>query len=492
MKRFLIIAIYIVATAIQLNGQIKLPSLISDNMVLQQNTKAKIWGWSQANDNITVSTSWDNKKFSTIADDNGKWQLYITTPKYCTGQFLEILSGYSNKKIKISNVLIGEVWLASGQSNMEFWVSPNEELNWMTGMYNYEEELNDAEYEYIHLFNVDKSWDYEAPHDNCNGKWVICSKDVARCHSAIAFLFARELYNTLNTPIGIITCAYGGTPVESWTHLDAMQNDSIYKGIFERYTPEKMIPKQYEHKIPASIWNAMVNPIVGYTIKGNIWYQAESNAYRANLYAQMFVNMVKDWRSRWEQKRLPFYIMQVAPYGDLPSEIREEQVKVWRQAKSMSDKSLHIKDLEVATTIDIGDSLDIHPKEKLIPAKRFAKLALAKEYGKNLECFGPIFKSVKAKGKILEIKFKHSHGLNIQGENTAYMYIAGKDSVFHKALSKIENGKLLAWSDSVQTPVYIKYCTDKFCKGNIYNKAGLPAYPFRGQIKQCYKTIKNK
>ena len=462
----------------QVNGQIKLPSLISDNMVLQQNTKAKIWGWSKANDNITISTSWSKRKFTTLADDSGKWQLYITTPRHCTGQFIEILSGYSKEKIRINNILIGEVWLASGQSNMEFWVTPNEELNWMTGMYNYEEELNDADYEYIHLFNVEKRWDYETAQDNCNGKWEICRKDVAKQHSAIAFLFARELYNNLNTPIGIITCAFGGTPVEAWTHLDVMQNDTIYKGILERYTPENMIPKQYEHKIPASIWNGMVNPIVGYTVKGNIWYQAESNAYRANLYAQMFVNMVKDWRSRWGQKRLPFYIMQVAPYGDLPSEIRVEQVKVWEQAGSMSNKSLHLKDLEVATTIDTGDSLDIHPKEKLIPAQRFAKLVLSKEYNADLECFGPIFKSAKTVGNRLEITFKYAKGLNIKGKNANYLYIAGQDNIYHKALSKIENGKLVVWNSAVENPVYVKYCTDKYCKGNIYNGAGLPAYPF--------------
>jgi hypothetical protein len=390
-----------------------------------------------------------------------------------------ILSGKNKEKIEIRNILVGEVWLASGQSNMEFWVMPKKGSSWMTGMYDWEKALDDADYPYIHLFKVKEKYDFNSPQENCDGEWMVCSKETAKRWSAVAFLFARELHKELKTPVGILLCAFGGTHAESWTRDEVMRNDTIYNRVYRNYTPEKMEPKGYGHKVPAAIWNAMVNPIVGYTIKGNIWYQAESNAWRSEDYAPIFANMVNDWRQLWEQERLPFYIMQVAPYGDLPAEIREAQVKVWQRAASMNDKSLVVEDLEVATAIDVGDSLDIHPKEKLIPAQRYARLVLAKEYGKKTECFGPIFKSAQAKGNLMEITFDHALGLKIQGDNASYLYIAGNDNIFHKALSKIENGKLIVWSDDVENPVHIKYCTDKYCKGNIYNEAGLPAYPFR-------------
>lgn len=465
----------------QTSGRLKLPAPISDNMVLQQKTKAKIWGWSQPADVITINVSWSKKTFSAVADKSGKWHLYINTPGFCTGQSMEILSGKNKEKIKIENILVGEVWLASGQSNMEFWVSPNDDSNWMTGMYNWEQALEDADYPYIHLFKVKENFDYNSPQEDCEGEWMVCSRESAKNYSAIAFLFARELHKEIKTPVGILLCAFGGTHAESWIRDEVMKKDTIYNRVYRNYTPEKMEPKGYGHKVPSAVWNAMVNPIVGYTIKGNIWYQAESNAYRAEDYAPIFADMVEDWRELWQQPRLPFYIMQVAPYHGLPSQIRESQVKVWERAGSMSDKSLLVKDLEAATTIDVGDSLDIHPKEKLIPAQRFAKLVLAKEYGKKIECFGPIFKSARAKGNLLEITFDHAQGVCIRGEEAAYLHIAGADNIFHKANSKIENGKLIAWSEAVENPVYVKYCTDKYCKGNIYNGAGLPAYPFGGK-----------
>ena len=466
----------------QTSGRLKLPSLISDNMVLQQKTRAKIWGWSQPGDVITVTTTWSRKSFSSVADSSGKWSLFIKTPGHCTGQSMEILSGKNKEKIEVKNILIGEVWMASGQSNMEFRVAPKEGSAWMTGMYDWEKALDDAEYPYIHLFKVEEKYDYNTPHENCEGEWMVCSRETAKNYSAIAFLFAREIHKALETPVGVVLCAFGGTHAESWIRDEVMRKDTVYNRVYRSYTPEKMEPKGYGHKVPAAVWNAMVNPIAGFTIKGNIWYQAESNAWRSEDYAPIFADMVNDWRELWEQEKLPFYIMQVAPYYGLPAGIREAQVKVWERAMSMSDKSLLLKDLEVATTIDVGDSLDIHPKEKLIPAQRYAKLVLAKEYGKEIECFGPIFKSAAARGNMLEITFDHAQGLEIDGDNASYLYIAGADNVFHKALSKIEDGKLIVWCDNVESPVHVKYCTDQYCKGNIYNGDGLPAYPFRADI----------
>ena len=262
-----------------------------------------------------------------------------------------------------------------------------------------------------------------------------------------------------------------------------MRKDTIYNRVYRNYTPDKMAPKGYLHKVPSAVWNGMVNPIAGYTIKGNIWYQAESNAWRSEDYAPIFVDLVNDWRLLWGQERLPFYFMQVAPYGSLPGGIRMEQAKVWEQKM--------LEDIGMTTAIDVGDSLDIHPREKLIPAQRFVALALANEYGRNVECYGPVANKVKAAGGKLVVSFKYGKGLFAgdflpdntisplpQGLMIKYLYIAGADGIYHPAQSRIERGRLIAWSPSVPEPVRLKYCTPDYCKGSIYNSAGLPAYPF--------------
>lgn len=392
-----------------------------------------------------------------------------------TGQSLVISSG--DDVVTVGNILVGEVWMASGQSNMEFEMKPHPVDKWMTGMYGWEEESADADYPGIHLFKVEEAWNYDAPVEDCEGKWVVCSPEVAQTYSAIAFLFARELHQALERPVGVILCAFGGTHAESWTRREVMENDPIYDRVYESYSPEKTTPKGYQHKVPSAIWNAMVNPILGYTIKGNIWYQAESNAWRSEDYQHIFIKMVNDWRSLWGQKRLPFYYMQVAPFGDLSGKVRLEQAEVWEEGK--------LDDIGMATAIDVGDSLDIHPKNKKDPAHRFVLWALAKEYGYDVECEGPLLKDVKVRGEKMVLSFKNAKGLHVRDDSgnksdtgVRYLMIAGEDGVYYPAQSKIEKGRLIAWSPSVPEPVHIKYCTEDYCRGTIYNSAGLPAYPF--------------
>ncbi|MBR1950534.1 MAG: sialate O-acetylesterase [Bacteroidales bacterium] len=482
MKKVLVL-LFSMAVCLGAQGRIKLPAIISGNMVLQQKSDVKLWGWADPGEEVCISTSWSRKVYSVQAGEDGKWSIYIKTPKHCTGQTLKFLSGSGEEEITVENILIGEVWLASGQSNMEFWTTPKKGSAWMTGMEGWEEQIEDAEYPNVHLFKVGECWDHTAPHEDCQGEWVVCSKENVKNYSAVAFLFGRELHKALQHPVGVILCAVGGTHAESWIREEIMRKDSIYNRVFKNYSPEKTAPKGYLHKVPAAVWNGMVNPIAGYTIKGNIWYQAESNAWRSEDYAPIFVDLVNDWRLLWGQERLPFYFMQVAPYGSLPGGIRMEQAKVWEQKM--------LEDIGMTTAIDVGDSLDIHPREKLIPAQRFVALALANEYGRNVECYGPVANKVKAAGGKLVVSFKYGKGLfagDLLPDNTIsplpqglmikYLYIAGADGIYHPAQSRIERGRLIAWSPSVPEPVRLKYCTPDYCKGSIYNSAGLPAYPF--------------
>ncbi len=479
MKRAYFLLAALLVASIQLSAKIALPAIISQNMVLQQKESVKLWGWAEPGERVEISSSW-GKKTSAVADGSGKWLAKLKTPGACSGQWVEFLSGSSKEKITVGNILVGEVWLASGQSNMEFEMMPHQKDTWMTGMYNWETEAADAQYPNIHLFKVEEEWDHNGPREDCKGEWVVCSTEVAKTYSAIAFLFARELHKELKSPVGVVLCAFGGTHAESWIRDEVMRKDSIYNRVYKGYSPGMPVIEKYPHKAPAAIWNAMVNPILGYTIKGNIWYQAESNAWRANDYAPIFTDLVEDWRALWGQKRLPFYFMQVAPYGELPGEIRLEQAKVWEEKM--------LEDIGMATAIDVGDSLDIHPKNKVIPAHRFALLALANEYGKDVECYGPTVKKVKRVGSRLEISFKHADGLYIgdmqnnreivAGSSVKYLHVAGKDGVFHPAQGEVLNGKLVVWSPSVPEPARVKYCTEDYCKGSLYNAAGLPAFPF--------------
>lgn len=482
MKKIIVFTIALLSFAVQAQSKITLPSIISDNMVLQQKESVKLWGWGEPGEKVNISTSW-GKSASTTADAQGKWCAYIKTPEHCSGQRLEVLSGRTGEKVEVNNILIGEVWMASGQSNMEFEMMPHKKDTWMTGMYNWEEEAADANYPGIHLFKVEENWDHNGPREDCRGEWVVCSPEVAKTYSAIAFLFARELHKTLQRPVGVILCAFGGTHAESWIRDEVMRKDSIYNRVYKGYSPGMPVIEKYPHKAPAAIWNAMVNPILGYTIKGNIWYQAESNAWRAEDYAQIFTDLVNDWRLLWGQKRLPFYFMQVAPYGELPGKIRLQQAKVW--------ECKILKDIGMATAIDVGDSLDIHPKNKVVPAHRFALWALAKEYGMNVDHQGPLLKKIQFKEGKAVLTFHNGKGLHFanilpdgsitpapKGEMARYLHIAGADGIFHPALSRIENDRLIVWSPDVPAPTKVKYCTEDYCKGNIYNGAGLPAYPF--------------
>lgn len=484
MKKSAFLIAAILSATIQLSGKITLPSIISDNMVLQQKASVKLWGWAESGEKITIIPSWGNKEYSVPAGADGRWEVRIKSPAHCTGQSIEFLSGRTGEKIKVENILIGEVWLASGQSNMEFEMKPHPKDKWMTGMYDWERESEDAHYPGIHLFKVEEDWEHNTPREDCKGEWVVCTPEAAKTFSAIAFLFARGLHKELQVPVGVILCAFGGTHAESWIRDEIMRKDSIYNRVYRNYTPEITAPKGYQHKVPAAIWNAMVNPILGYTIKGNIWYQAESNAWRAEDYAPIFADLVNDWRNLWGQKRLPFYFMQVAPYADLPGKIRMEQAKVWE--KKM------LKYIGMPTAIDVGDSLDIHPKNKIVPARRFLQWALAKEYGRDIECAGPLLKKMKIKDGKAIITFRNSNGLHFgeilpdgsiapapAGEMARYLHIAGADGIFFPALSRIEAGRLVVWNPAVPKPVQIRYCQEDYCKGNLYNGAGLPAYPFQ-------------
>lgn len=462
-----IFTIILAMFTIYANAAISLPSIISDNMVLQQKSQARLWGKAAPGETVTVSASWSKHTAKTVADGSGKWSIKIATPS-CS-QHHSITFSSAAGSIVVRNVMIGEVWLCSGQSNMEFAVGKQND-DWQTGMNTFDAEMADADYPMIHLFQVDKTLSVDTARDDCEGKWVVCDASNIYNFSAIAFVVGRELYKHLHRPIGIINSSWGGSHAESWTKRDVMLADTLYAPILSRFSAENMKPKQWLHKVPGALWNSMISPILGYTVKGTIWYQGESNAFRASDYPRVFTNMLKSWRKEWQQDRLPFYCMMAAPHSTQPAELRMAQMDTW----------LHcgIKDMGMATVIDHGDSLDLHPRDKLIAGKRLAAWALAKEYRLPVACEGPLYKSMTIDGDKIIIRFTHAKGLHISGTAVHDLQVAAADGIYHPATATISGTTMIVSSPDVKHPVAVRYCQSPYCVGNIYNSDGLPAYPF--------------
>ncbi len=472
LKKSLTLVLMLIGVS-NLSATVKLPSIFSNNMVLQQKTNAAIWGKASPNEEVTISMSWNSKTYTCKADKNGKWRMHIKTPKACTGQWVCV---EGENKIRIENVLIGEVWLCTGQSNMEFPVARNPKEKWKTGILNEEEEMKDATFNEIRLFHVEHQLSPNEEKEDCIGQWVVCNPENLKEFSAVGFIFGRKLHKTLQVPVGLIQSTWGGTHAESWTAMDVMQNDPLYETVLQEFSKETLTPKNRRKnapKVPATLWNGMIAPIAGYSIKGNIWYQGESNAIRYEQYADVFTNMIKNWRSRWEQPNMPFYFVQIAPQYKQPAGIREAQWNVWRKSK--------LKNIGMVVVTDACDSIDIHPRMKQPVGERLAAWALAKQYKYNVPYSGPAYKTMKVKGNQLILSFDYAkHGLKTpSGEPVKGFYIAGDDQKFYPAEAYIEGCKVVLTSPQVTHPVAARYGFGTFFRVNLYNTEGFPAVPFR-------------
>lgn len=452
------------------DAKVTLPSIISQNMVLQQQAKVNIWGKAAPNEKITLKASWTQKVYTMEADENGRWKMQIKTPKACTGQWLDI---EGENQIHIPNILIGEVWLCTGQSNMEFPVAHNPKEKWKTGIIHEEKEMQDATFNEIRLFHVEHQLAPDGEKDDCQGEWRVCNPENLKEFSAIGFIFGRKLYKTLNVPVGLIQSTWGGTHAESWTSMEVMKNNPLYEEVLQQFAPEKLVRKKDIPKVPATLWNGMIAPILGYTVKGNIWYQGESNSVRYEKYDQVFTHLIKDWRMRWGQPDMPFYFMQIAPQYKQPAGIREAQWKVWQHSK--------LKNIGMAVVTDACDSTDIHPRMKQQAGERFAAWALAKQYKQKTAYSGPAYKSMKVKGNQLILTFHYTNGglTTPANEPVKGFYIAGNDQIFYPAKAEIEQNKVILTAPEVPEPIAARYGFGTFFRVNLYNGAGFPAVPFR-------------
>jgi len=509
MKRFFQVITFLVAVVVA-NAQVKLASPFTDHMVLQQKALVPVWGWASPGEKITVSLGKQKKSIVTTAD--GKWMIKLDQLK-AGGPFALTIKGKNS--ITIKDVYVGEVWLCSGQSNMDMTVA-REDRYWC-GVHNEAAEVAAASYPLIRVFDTDFS-PRETIQTTVGGKWEVCAPATVGHFSAAAYFFARELYKKYKVPIGLITTAYGASTAEAWTSQTALQSNRLFAKLLADYAVKKdrydtSITAQQKYDIayakwqkdsadakaakkdpprgvknpdpkvdqhsPYVLYNGMVAPLIPYAIKGALWYQGESNTTTKEIYDSQMATLIQNWREDFAQGDFPFIYVQLANYGktrdSIPGKgggttyIREKQLQ-----------NLSLLNTAMVVAIDNADDpANIHPKNKQDIGYRLALAAEAKVYGEKIIYSGPIYKNFSIQGNTMRIRFTGEEALQAKGNQLIGFAIAGKDKKFVWANAVIDGATIVVSSPDVVEPVAVRYAWGDNPPANLYNKAGLPASPFR-------------
>lgn len=487
----------------QTMADVRLPAIFSDHIVLQRDQADRVWGWADAGEQVKVILG--EQKKTAQADAHGRWSVKLDAMP-AGGPHQIVIEG--KNRIEIQDVLFGEVWLCSGQSNMQFALNSGKDADL---------EKMTANYPKIRLITVPRVGTQE-PQEDFKGQWQLCSPDTVGGFSAVGYLFGRQLYESVHVPIGLINNSWGGSSCEAWIRRDLLAQDPIYQPMLDRwaetektYDPEKdqadyqerleawkvkasaarqagkpaprrprapSNPLVGQHR-PANLYNGVLKPLIGYGIRGVIWYQGESNASRAYQYRKMFPLMISSWRDEWHQGDFPFFWVQLA---DFKAETTVPQESDWAELREAQTMTLSLPKTGQAVIIDIGDASDIHPKDKQDVGKRLSRWALGTVYGVDLVYRSPEYQSMERDGNHIVITFQHvDQGLRTVDANTIQGFtIAGADKQFVNANAKIVGkNKVEVWSDEVSEPVAVRYAWADNPICNLYNQTLLPVTPFR-------------
>lgn len=460
--RLFILALF-VNLGSSLRAEIVLPAILSDNMVLQQKSEVKLWGWktTKPNGEIRIICSWSKDTVKTTAK-MGEWLTHIQTPAPGGSHEIRIESDFELKVI--SNVLIGEVWLGSGQSNMEM---PVDSIHWdFPGVLNFNEEVKSANFNEIRLFLV-RLQKSPYPQNDLKGEWVICSSETVKSFSGVAYFFAKKLHEDLNTPIGMIASSWGGTNAETWIDKEVL---SKHPDLLKPFEDPSSLSKWYP-TAPGETYNAMIHPLQNFSLKGAIWYQGESNRNRPETYPRVMRTLVESWRAQWGID-FPFYFTQIAPFNyrnGIPSFfIKEAQTQC-----------LNISKTGMVVTSDVGNLKHIHPRDKRTVGERLARIALAKDYGKDISHSGPVYQSMKVVRNKAILDFDFSEGLHANSETLTLFEVAGDNKIFYPAEAWIEREQIIITSKNVKRPTAVRFAFADKAQPKLYNQAGLPTSPFR-------------
>lgn len=445
------------------NSHIVLPAIISDGMVLQQKSKAPIWGWAQPGQKIIVRGDWSGNKIArTTTNDNGKWQVKVKTPS-AGGPYTVTIKG--KRKIVIHNVMIGEVWLCSGQSNMAM---PMKGFPKAPILHS-KQAIDQAHYSDIRLFKVKRHIAY-TPQKKMDGTWSLTTPETIANFSATAYFFGLQLYKELGVPIGLINSSWGGTPVEAWTSKDALKRISVFDILLNRK------PTSPKKNAPGVLYNGMIAPLIPFSIRGAIWYQGAANVGRAKQYKKLFPTLIQDWRSKWKED-FPFYFVQIAPFhygkngrgdGTAGAALRDAQ----RDALSLSHTGMVV-------TLDIGNVNNIHPANKKDIGRRLSLWALSNIYDiKDIVYSGPLYKNVRFQGNKAILSFLHVDGGLVSKGKLNGFEIAGKNGVFVSAEAMLKGKHVIVYSEKIIHPVAVRYAWKDTSEATLFNEAGLPAPTF--------------
>ncbi|MDX1951762.1 MAG: sialate O-acetylesterase [Verrucomicrobiota bacterium] len=486
----------ILSVTFPLYADVRLHQLFTDHMVLQQGKPVPVWGWADEGEQVVVS--FNGKKVSTQAKD-GKWKVLL--PKQKASNKPATLMVQGKNRLEVKDVLVGEVWVCSGQSNMEWG---------MTSSYQPENAIKSATNNLIRLFTVPKLKATEPVYE-VSSKWVECSPETIKQFSAVGYYFGRDLQQALNVPVGLIHTSWGGSPAEVWMSPEFLQNNEEYRTDILAAVPEQQqnyikTVKQWEAEkaalekegkqmtrgrpwanwVPSELYLGMIKPLIPYAIAGAIWYQGESNAGRADQYRRLFPDMIRNWRQDWGQGDFPFLFVQLAPWDknrkrsmeQIVGEIGDSDWAELREAQTLTLSALPNTGMAVIT--DVGDKDDIHPAKKEPVGSRLALAARKIAYGQKVVSSGPLFKKMKIEDSTAIIHFDQvGGGLVAEGSRLTGFTIAGEDKKFVPAEARIEGNKVIVSSPKIEKPIAVRYGWADYPVTNLKNKEGLPASPFR-------------
>jgi sialate O-acetylesterase len=510
-------------------AQVKLPAIIGSNMVLQRSTKAPVWGWAAPGEKVTVT--FNNRSYVAIADKEGKWIVKLRAA--AAGGPFDMTITVNDKPVMLTNILVGEVWVASGQSNMELGIQSDS-----CGI----ESISKATDSLIHFFYVPMATSLQpekdiaaVPDQSLNGKWVVCSPSVMATtkwawygFSAVGYYFAREIRKSTGNPVGMIGTYKGGTPAQSWISTDGLQQSPAFKNYVAAHQalvngyekamaawpakqaaynkevqqwnnsatlphPKGPVPPDGGFNAPGNTYNAMVAPLIPYAIKGVIWYQGESNGDKLEIaceYATLFPRLIRNWRAKWGLGNIPFLFVQLAGFrapAVTPSEGN------WAWVREAQLKALSLSATGMAVTTDIGNATDIHPKNKLDVGLRLAAAGRHVAYGEKIVYAGPAYRSMQITGDKIVLTFTNTGSGLVNGRTAATEQvkdlagfgIAGADGKFVWAKASISGDKIVVFSSEVAQPVAVRYNWADNPPGALYNKEGFPASPFRTDSWPC-------
>lgn len=481
----------------QARADVKLPSIFSEHMVVQADAKVPVWGWAEPKEEVRVALA--GAKASATADVNGRWR--VTLGKLPAGGPHKLVVTGKKNKLEVGDVLVGEVWLGSGQSNMAMTVNR---------CLNFEQEQKAADLPQVRMFTV-RSGPTTEPQADCQGSWAVCTPETVGGFSATAYFFGRELQAALKKPVGLINSSVGGTPIESWISADAQRAEPNLKPFLAaideanakfdpavaKATYDKQVAKWQKDVVAAKaakkplpqkprdplatrklkggvggLYNGKIAPLVGYGIRGALWYQGEANSQpgKAQYYQTQLSLLVREWRRQWNQGEFPFAWVQLPNFGGGRPE--------WVVVREQMRKTLAVPNTGMAVTTDIGEAKDIHPRNKQDVGKRLALWALAKVYGQAIPYSGPMIASHAVSGDRVVLTFDHAEGMKAGGAKLLGFEIAGADNKWHPAEAKIEGATVVLSSPEVKTPTAARYNWAEEPTGNLTNNTGLPASPF--------------